>query len=49
MGLDYHLQDGGEWALEPEPERERKWYGRGIKDARNIFQQTTTYTSPLGV
>jgi hypothetical protein len=49
MGLDYHLQDGGEWALEPEPERERKWYGRGIKDARNIFQQTTTYTSPLGI
>jgi hypothetical protein len=49
MGLDYHLQDGGEWALEIEPERERKWYGRGIKDARNIFQQTTTYTSPLGI
>jgi hypothetical protein len=49
MGLDYHLQDGNEWAIEPEAERERKWYGRGIKDARNIFQQTTTYTSPLGV
>jgi hypothetical protein len=49
MGLDYHLQDGGEWALEPEPERERKWYGRGIKDARNLFQQIAPYGNPLGI
>lgn len=49
MGLDYHLQDGGEWAIEPEVERERKWYGRGIKQARNIFQNNTTYSNPLGI
>lgn len=49
MGLDYHLQDGGEWAIEPESERERKWYGRGIRQARNIYQQTTTYSNPLGI
>ena len=47
MGLDYHLQDGGQWALEPEPERERKWYMRGIPAARTAYQQLTTYTSPL--
>jgi hypothetical protein len=49
MAIDYHLQDGGEWAIEAEPERERKWYGRGIKDARNTFQNTTTYTNPQGI
>jgi hypothetical protein len=49
MGLDYHLQDGGEWAIEAEPERERKWYGRGIQNARNTFQNTTTYSNPLGI
>lgn len=48
MGLDYHLQDGGEWAIEPEIERERKWYTRGIRQARNIFQQNTTYSNTLG-
>jgi hypothetical protein len=49
MALDYHLQDGGEWAIEPEVERERKWYGRGVKNATNTFQNTTTYTNPLGI
>ena len=49
MGLDYHLQDGGQWAIEPEAERERKWYSRGLSFARNIFQQGSTYTGPLGV
>ena len=49
MGLDYHLQDGGEWAIEAEPERERKWYGRGIQNARNTFQNNTTYSNPLGI
>ena len=49
MGLDYHLQDGGEWAIEAEPERERKWYSRGIQNARNTFQNTTTYSNPLGI
>jgi hypothetical protein len=49
MAIDYHLQDGGEWAIEAEPERERKWYGRGIQNARNTFQNTTTYTNPLGI
>ena len=48
MAIDYHLQDGGEWAIEPEAERERKWYQRGIKQARNIYQQNSTYTPPLG-
>ena len=49
MALDYHLQDGGEWAIEAEPERERKWYSRGIQNARNTFQNTTTYSNPLGI
>ncbi len=48
MGLDFHLQDGGEWAIEPEAERERKWYGRGIRNAKNILQHNTTYVDPLG-
>lgn len=48
MGLDFHLQDGGEWAIEPEAERERKWYGRGIRNAKNIRQHNTTYVDPLG-
>ncbi len=47
MGLDYHLQDGGQFGLEPEPERERKWYGRGIRSAREALSQQSTYTSPL--
>jgi hypothetical protein len=47
MGLDYHLQDGGQFGLEPEPERERKWYGRGIRSARQAFSQQSTYKSPL--
>jgi hypothetical protein len=47
MGLDFHLQDGGQWAMEAEPERERKWYGRGIKSARSTYQQLTPYVSPL--
>jgi len=47
--LDFHLQDGGEWSIEPEPERERKWYGRGIKNARNIYRNNSTYIPPLGV
>ena len=49
MGLDYHLQDGNEFAIEVEPERERKWYVRGIPMARNIMQNNTTYTNPLGI
>jgi len=49
LALDYHLQDGGEWSIEPEVERERKYYDRGIKMARNVFQQNTTYTNPLGI
>jgi hypothetical protein len=49
MAMDYHLQDGGEWAIEEESSRERKWYGRGIKMARNIYQNNSTYTPPLGV
>lgn len=48
MGLDFHLQDAGEWAIEPEAERERKWYGRGIRNAKNILQHNTTYVDPLG-
>jgi hypothetical protein len=47
MGLDYHLQDGGQYGLEPEPERERKWYTRGIQSAREVYKQNTTYVSPL--
>lgn len=49
MGIEYHLQEGGEWALEPIADRERKWYGRGIQQARNIFQQTTEYINPLQI
>jgi hypothetical protein len=49
MAMDYHLQDGGEWAIEAEPERERKWYNRGVQNARNTFQNTTTYSNPLGI
>jgi len=48
-GLDFHLQDGGEWGLEPDVERERKWYGRGIKDGRTIYRQDVTYVNPLGL
>ena len=48
-GLDFHLQDGGEWGLEPDVERERKWYGRGIKDGRAIYKQDVTYVNPLGI
>ena len=48
MGTDYHLQDGGEWAIEPEQERERKWYLRGLKMARGILQNESTYVGPLG-
>jgi hypothetical protein len=56
IGLDYHLQDGGEWAIESEASRYQKWYGDpstkqkgGIQMARNIYQINTTYTSPLGI
>jgi hypothetical protein len=49
MAMDYHLQDGGEWAIEAEPERERKWYNRGVQNARNTFQNTTPYSNPLGI
>jgi len=48
-GMDYHLQDGGQWAIEPEPSRERKWYVGGIRQARNILQHNTTYSNPLGI
>ena len=46
-GLDWHLQDGGVWGLEDDGDREKKWYGRGIRSARNTNQQLTTYISPL--
>ena len=46
-GIDWHLQDGGQWALEDDSDREVKWYGRGIRAARNTYQQLTTYKSPL--
>jgi hypothetical protein len=49
MGLDYHLQDGGEWAIEPDQERERKWYVRGIRMGRTIHQSMTAYHGPLGI
>ena len=49
MAIDYHLQDGNEWSIEPEAERERKWYGRGINMARNINQQNTDYVGQLGI
>jgi hypothetical protein len=48
-GMDYHLQDGGQWAIEAEPSRERKWYVGGIHQARNILQHNTTYSNPLGI
>jgi hypothetical protein len=47
--IDYHLQEGNEWALENEPDRERRWYKRGVQNARNTFQNTTTYSNPLGI
>lgn len=49
MGLDFHLQDGGQWGLEPEVERERKWYSRGISSAREVYSQITPYISPLNI
>jgi hypothetical protein len=49
MGLDYHIQDGGQFGLEPESERERKWYGRGIRSAREVYSQQTPYISPLNI
>jgi hypothetical protein len=49
MALDYHIQDGGEWSIEPDVDLERKWYGRGIKQARNIYQSIATYVNPLGL
>ena len=49
MAIDYHLQDGGEWSIDSDLDLQSKWYGRGIRQARNIYQQTTTYTSPLGI
>ena len=48
MAVDYHLQDGGEWAIEPSIEREKKWYERGIRMARGIYQDSLTFTGPLG-
>jgi len=48
-GIDYHLQESGEYAVEEQVERERKWYIRGIKQARTIYQQETTYVNPLGI
>lgn len=49
MAVEYHLQEGGEWAIEPIDDRERKWYGRGVRQARATYQNNTTYTNPLGV
>jgi len=56
IALDYHLQDGGEWAIEPEGSRYLKWYGDpsrrakgGLQMARSIFQNNSTYTGPLGI
>lgn len=49
MGLDYHLQDGGEWAIEPDVERERKWYMRGMRMARDIRHSIEGVSGPLGI
>lgn len=49
MAVEYHLQDGGQWAIEPDGDRERKWYGRGVPMAREIYRQNTTYQNPLGI
>ena len=49
FGTDFHLQDGGQWGLEPDAELERKWYGRGISSAREVYSQLTPYKSPLNI
>ena len=48
-GVDFHLQESGEWAMEPEGDRERRWYGRGIRQARSTFRIKTPYQNPLGI
>ena len=47
--VDFHLQESGEYATEAKDDRERLWYGRGMQQARTVYQQQTTYTNPLGV
>lgn len=49
MGIEYHLQDGRQWAIDPDGDWERKWYLRGIPMAREIYRQNTTYRNPLGI
>lgn len=46
--VNYYLQEGGEWSIEPEPDAERKWL-RAIKRAKKINQNNTTYVNPLGI
>lgn len=47
-GLQFHLQDGGEWSIEPDQATEVRWYVRGIRSARTAYQQMTTYVGPQG-
>ena len=46
--INYYLQEGGEWAIEPDDDSERKWL-RAIKRAKKVYQNNTTYTNPLGL
>lgn len=46
--IDYHLQDGGEWSIEPDQVVESRWYRRGVRDARDIHKQNTTFIGIQG-
>lgn len=46
-GIDYYLQEGGQWAMEDIGDRERKWFGRSIPQARMIHNATQSFYSPL--
>lgn len=46
--LEYALQEGGEWAIEPDAAMEGRKI-RAVRDARNLNRQNTTYVNPLGI
>lgn len=48
--VEYYLQEGGEWAIEPEERNlERKWRLRDLPKARELYRSGLTYTNPLGI
>lgn len=47
--LEYYLQEGNEWGIEPDINLERRWFGRALPRARATYQQNSTYANPLGI